>query len=283
MITILRNAFARSRGAILGWGISLGLYGLFLVQFYDTLAKQQAQILQLLQSYPPELMAFFGDVATVVTPGGYLNLEFFSYAPLLVGIYAVLAGSGLLADDEEKGTLDLWLAQPVSRTGFFVGRLLAFVAAATGIMALTWVGFVVGKRWSESFDLGGGELALPFLSLLAVMLFFGAFALLLSLLLPSRRLAAMVAGLALVASFFVNGLARIDENLEKVSKFLPLHYYQGGDAVAGLNGEWFFGLLTVAALFTWLAWWRFERRDIRVGGEGGWRLPRLAWKKPAQT
>ena len=96
-------------------------------------------------------------------------------------------------------------------------------------------------------------------------------------------LAGTLAGLALVASFFVNGLARIDENLEKVSKFLPLHYYQGGDAVAGLNGEWFFGLLTVAALITWLAWWRFERRDIRVGGEGGWRLPRLAWKKPAQT
>jgi len=25
-----------------------------------------------------------------------------------------------------------------------------------------------------------------------------------------------------------------------------------------------------------LAWWRFERREIRVGGESGWRLPKLA-------
>lgn len=283
MVTIFRNAFARSRGAILGWGLSLGLYGLFLVQFYDTLAKQQEQFTQLLKSYPPELMAFFGDVANITSPEGYLNLEFFSYAPLLVGIYAVLAGSGLLADDEEKGTLDLWLGHPVSRTGFFVGRLLAFVAAATGILALTWLGFVVGRRWSELFVLSARELALPFLSLLAVILFFGMLALLLSMLLPSRRLAAMVAGLALVASFFVNGLARIDENLEKVAKFLPLHYYQGGDAITELNGEWLFGLLAVAALFALLAGWRFERRDIRVGGEGGWRLPRLAWKKPAQT
>jgi hypothetical protein len=28
-------------------------------------------------------------------------------------------------------------------------------------------------------------------------------------------------------------------------------------------------------LFALLAWWRFERREIRVGGEGGWSLPRL--------
>ena len=26
-----------------------------------------------------------------------------------------------------------------------------------------------------------------------------------------------------------------------------------------------------------LAWWRFQRREIRVGGEGGWKLPKLAF------
>ncbi len=279
MIAIFRNAFSRSRGQILGWGISLGLYGLFLVQFYDTLAKQQEQIVQLLNSYPPEMMAFFGDAVNIASPAGYLSLEFFSYAPLLVGIYAVLAGSGLLAEDEEKGTLDLMLAHPVSRTGLFVGRLLAFVASAVGLLAIAWLGFVTGKRWSESFDLSGGELALPFLSLLAVVLFFGMLALLLSMLLPSRRLAATVAGLVLVASFFVVGLARINDDLKNIVRFSPLYYYQGGDAISGLNGEWFFGLLAVAALFTLLAWRRFERRDIRVGGEGGWRFIEFFYKE----
>ncbi len=35
-------------------------------------------------------------------------------------------------------------------------------------------------------------------------------------------------------------------------------------------------LLGIALLLALLAWWRFERRDVRVGGEGGWRLPILA-------
>jgi len=25
-----------------------------------------------------------------------------------------------------------------------------------------------------------------------------------------------------------------------------------------------------------LAWWRFQRREIRVSGEGGWKRPKLA-------
>jgi hypothetical protein len=34
--------------------------------------------------------------------------------------------------------------------------------------------------------------------------------------------------------------------------------------------------LALAILFAIVAWWRFERRDIRVGGEGGWRRPSLS-------
>jgi len=32
-----------------------------------------------------------------------------------------------------------------------------------------------------------------------------------------------------------------------------------------------------------IAWLRFERRDIRVAGEGGWRLPALARMRGARS
>ena len=44
----------------------------------------------------------------------------------------------------------------------------------------------------------------------------------------------------------------------------------------GLNLTWFLGLLAVSAMLAWVAWWRFQQRDIRVAGEGGWRLPSLS-------
>jgi ABC-2 type transport system permease protein len=278
MLPLFTHSFSRSRGAILGWGLSLALLGAYLMTFYDTLAKEQQMLQELVKNYPPEMMAFFGDMTKMFTPSGYLTVEFFSYMPLILGIFAVLAGSGLVVSDEENGTLDLLLAHPVSRTTFFAGRLLALLAILFGILGVAWGGLAFGLHWS-TIALTWSDLLRPFISLFGVLSFFGSFALALSLLLPSRRLAATTAGLLLVASFFVTSLARVNADLETLAKFSPLNYYQSGDAIAGLKAEWLGGLLACTALFTLIAWWRFQRRDIRVAGEGSWNWA-LPWRKP---
>jgi ABC-2 type transport system permease protein len=280
MFTIFKHSLSRNLGTILGWGLSLAVLGGYLVLFYDTLAEQQAQLNQLISQYPPELMAMFGGMDDMFTPHGYINVEFFSYMPLILGIYIVLSGSGLLAGDEENGTLDLVLAHPVSRTAVFWGRLLSFTATVLAILLITWLGFVIAIPGTQ-LDITPAEMALPFFSLFVLLALFGMLALLLSMLLPSRRLAGMVSGLLLVASFFITTLARLDENLENLARFSPLNYYQGGLALLEVEWGWLAGLLVAALLFTLLAWWRFQRRDIRVGGEGGWQL--AFWKAKAKA
>jgi ABC-2 type transport system permease protein len=274
MWVLFGHALNRFRGQILGWGITLGVLSAYLLTFYDTLIEQRAQLEQLLASYPPELLAFFGDIGTMFTPAGYLTVEFFSYMPLILGVFAILAGSGLLVGDEESGVLDLLLSHPVRRSSMFFARTLALLAATAAIQAIMWLGFVIGLNWT-ALDLSWGELALPFVTLSAVLLVFAAFSILTSMLLPSRRMAAMAGGIVVVGSFFLTALARIDERLEAAARFSPLNYYQSGDAILGLNWEWLGGLAAVALAMILLAWWRFERRDIRVGGEGSWGLPRL--------
>jgi len=280
MTTIFLHSLNRAKGQILGWGLSLGLLAMYIVQFYDTVAKQQNQIMQLLSTYPPELMAFLGDLSQGFSPAGYLSLELFSYLPIIIGIFAVLTGSGLVAADEESGTLDLVLAHPISRGALFAGRLLAFVATTVAILSFMWLGCLAGIRSSTMLDISASDMLLPFLSLFSLLALFGGLALFLSMVLPSRRAAASLSGILLIASFFVTSLARIDDNLRELARFSPLNYFQGGDAMNGLNTGWFGGLLGVAALFAFLAWWRFERRDIRVGGAGGWRIV-LPWRQVA--
>jgi len=277
METIFRHRLAGFRGQIMGWGIGLGLLALMLVQFYGTILEQEEQLNQLLDSYPEEFMAFFGGEGEIdfVSPSGFLNIEFFSYMPLILGVFAVLMGSGLLAGDEESGRLDLLLAYPVKRTPFFVGRVLAFFVAALAIVGIVWLSLFVPSRWTPLDVVGPVEMAQPCLSLFGTLMFYGMLALLLSLLLPARRTAAMVTGLVLVASFFLPGLAILNSDIEPLAKLSPLNYYQGGKAIDGLNLTWLAGLLALSALWTVLAWWRFERRDIRVGGEGSWQRPAL--------
>ena len=281
MMTVFRYTLRRFRGQILGWGIALALLAVLLVSMYDSFAGEQEQFAELLELYPSEITAFIGDITSMATPEGWVSIEFFSYMPLILGIFGVLMGSGLLVSHEESGTLDLIMAHPVSRTALFMGRLLAFVTATVAILVITWLGFIVSMTWS-SIDIGWGRMWLPLLSLLAELLLFGTISLFLSMLLPSRRLAATTAGLLLVASFFITGLAKINEDLEPVAKLSPLNYYQTQEAFQGLNGTWLAGLLAAAVLFAALAWWRFQRRDIRVGGEGGWRLPALPFRRGVQ-
>jgi ABC-2 type transport system permease protein len=274
MYTIFRNALSHYRGQILGWGLSLAALCLFMTQFYHTIEAEKEQYLKIMDAYPKELMAFFGtgEAMEMFTPAGFLNLEFFSYMPIIIGIFAILAGSGMLAGDEESGTMDLILAHPVSRTALFVGRLLAFLVATIGIMVLTWIGFLIGMPGS-GMGLNMLEIARPFVSLSAFLILFGTLALVLSMLLPSRRMAAMTSGILMVATYFATALAYLDKTLEKIAIISPMNYYQGGLAINGVKWNWVAGLLGFSLLFVLIAWWRFERRDIRVGGEGGWRLP----------
>ena len=283
MLTTLRYALVQFRGQILGWGLGIAALGFFLVPFYDVFMEQQADLMQMLESYPPEFLAFFGgDAASMATPDGYLGMYGFSMLPVILGIFALIAGSGLLASDEENGRLDLIVAHPVSRAALFWGRLAGFVVSTVAILILGWLGFAI-LLGGSSLDVSWGEMAIPFLPLLAQVLVYGTLALLFSMLLPARRLAAMAAGLVMVVSYFSSSMATLNESLAAVARFLPYDYYQGGDALSGLNFTWFLGLLAVSAVLALLAWWRFQRRDIRVGGEGGWRLPSLPLRRRVEA
>jgi ABC-2 type transport system permease protein len=276
MLTTLRYTLSSLRGQIIGWGLGVAALGLILVSFYNVFMEQQADFLQMIESYPPEFLAFFGgDAASLATTEGYLGMYGFSMLPVILGIFAVLVGSGLLVSDEENGRLDLIVAHPVSRSALFWGRLLAFVGATLGILVLGWLGFSIPLSGS-SLDVSWAQMALPFLPLLAQTVVYGAVALLLSMLLPSRRLAAAGAGILLVTSYFLTSMASLNESLATVAQFLPYDYFQGGEALDGLDLASFFGLLAASTLLAALAWWRFERRDIRVAGEGGWQLPTLS-------
>jgi ABC-2 type transport system permease protein len=270
MFTELRYTLVRFRWQILGWGLGIAVLGLIIVAFYDAFLEQQETFLDMVESYPPELLAFFGgDAASLATTEGYLGMYGFSMLPVIAGIFAVIAGSGLIASDEEGGQLDLILAHPFSRTAFFLGRLLALFIAVVMVLILGWLGFAVLLGGSP-LDVTWYEMALPFLPLLAQTLIYCTLALVLSMLLPARRLAAMGAGLVMVASYFLTSMSSLNEGLESIAAFLPYAYFQGSDALNGLNWGWLVGLSAVSVLLSLVAWWRFSRRDIRVAGEGRW-------------
>jgi ABC-2 type transport system permease protein len=269
--TTFRYTYTGLRWQIIGWGLGLALYGLMIVSLYDKMAAQNDRLQQMIASYPPEFLAFFGaDTTSLVTPAGYLGMYAFSMLPFIVGIFAVITGSGLIVNDEEHGCLDLIVAHPVGRASFFWGRFLGLLGAALSIMLLGWVGFSVMLSRS-SLGFSWGQMAVPFLSLLIQTLIYATFGLLLSMLLPSRSLAAIVSGIFMLLSYIISSLSSLDQRLETVAKVLPYHYYQTVLSFQQLNLTWLLVLLGISLAMTVLAYIRFFQRDIRLSGEGSWR------------
>ncbi len=118
MNTIFRYALLRLRGQIIGWGVALAVLALVVASLFDAALQMRGQLEQLLDTMPKEIMMFVGGIDRVFSPAGFLDTRYFSMLPLLLGVFALLIGSGLVVGDEENGTLDLILAHPVRRVRF---------------------------------------------------------------------------------------------------------------------------------------------------------------------
>lgn len=272
MYAEFKQTLRRLRGSIIGWAAGIGIYGLLMAFFYPSMVGMGDMVDDYIEMFPRAMLAFFESINIISTPVGYLDVYYFSYLHLIIGIMAVGAGAALIAGDEEKGFLDLVLAHPVSRSALFLGRVFGLLAALFLVLAVSWLSWLLPAHHVE-LALSPLELLRPFIPLLAVLLLFASIALLLSLLLPAARLAGMFTGALLIGNYLVLGLSKINDRLAPVVKYTPLHYYQGGMAAEGLNGGHLAALLAASLLALGAAWLLFLQRDIRVGGERSWRLP----------
>ena len=273
MFTVIRYAIRKSRGSLIGWGIGLAILAIMMGSLFDMMAT--IEIMDMMDAYAeamPEFAAMF-DMTSMNTPIGWLDVEYFSFLPLIIGLYVTGQGASMLARDEEAGTLDLILAHPVSRTGLFWGRFLANVLVVIFLLLISWVSLLLTMTWSENFTIPAIDLLLPFTSLFGILIFFMSLALILSLVLPARSTASMVAGIIAVASFFVTLLSDAVDELERAADFSPLTYLETSTAVEnGLNMVWFGTFIAISLGFALLSWLLFYRRDVRVGGEGSWNI-----------
>ena len=277
MFTIIRNTLRKSRGSLTGWGIGLAALGILMGSMFDLIFATD-EMMDVVNAYAvamPELAVMF-NMDAMGTPIGWLDVEYFSFVPLMIGLFVTGIGANMLARDEEDGTLDLILAHPVSRTSLFWGRFLANTLVVIVLMLISWASLLLTMTWSENFIIPAFDLLLPFISLFGIIMFFMTLSLLFGMLLPARSMARMLSGMLVGASFFIALLSGVVEDLEPVADFSPLSYLETVNAIRdGLNLNWFGMFIAINLVVTLIAWQLFQRRDIRVGGEGSWRLHNL--------
>lgn len=216
--------------------------------------------------FPEALLAVFGG-GDMSTAEGFYQLETFGMmAPTAVMIVTVIIGARALAGEEQRRTMGLLLANPVSRSTVVLEKTVAMVLGGVVVGIATFAGVAVGSLVG-GLGMDMGNIAATSLLVTLVGLVFGALALALSAALGLVRVAIFGAIGAALAFHLLNAFLPFNESLEGLATLTPFYYYLTSDPLN--NGmHWGHGaiLAGLTLLLIGLAVWLFSHRDLRQTG-----------------
>ena len=232
---MLRNVFLKSlrdqRRSFTWWAIGLVALTMLTVLFYPSLGDAP-ELNELLGDEDSIMRAFVGDITDLTSPEGFLNSQlYFLLVPLLLIVFAVSGGSGAIAGEEEKGTLDLLFSHPVRRSTVVLQKAGSMTISVLVLAAVVGVTVVIGALIVD-MDIGMASVAAVTLSSALLGLFFGALALAMGCATGRRGMTLGVTGAAAVFAYFINALRPVSELLEPARFSTPFYYYIGADPLS---------------------------------------------------
>jgi ABC-2 type transport system permease protein len=263
--TFLRTLYEQWRG-IIWWSVGLISYCLVMALFYPSIRSARVALEQYMQAMPEGFRAaFMGEIADISSPEGYLTAEIFSFMmPIMVLVYAIGVGSNAIAGEEERGTLDLLLANPIGRARIVLEKGAALLVSTTALMFFLFIGLVLGAGAGD-MHIGWWPLARGALALGLLAIAFGYLALGIGATTGSKGLARSVSAIVATGAYVLNAFAPTVQQLQPYQRLSLFYYYIGKNPlVQGIDPLHAGVLLLCAALCLIAGLAAFERRDLAV-------------------
>lgn len=255
------------RRSLLWWSVGIVGLVLFTVALYPSL-KGQESLNEVIDQMPEALRSMFGiDEAIPLTSApGYLQGRLFgSLLPLILIVFGIGLGARAIAGSEQDGTLELLLANPVTRGAVVVERYLAMVAMIGALTAVVAVSLVVLAPPFGALDdvpvtgLAGAVGGVFGITLLHATLAFGVGAA------TGRRAWALSAAtVAAVVGYLLQGLVGLSDAIAPLRFVSPWHWYLGRNMLAqGVAPDALVMPLVLSAAIFAAGAAAFVRRDLR--------------------
>lgn len=267
MLSVFTQALRRRRVSLMWWVLGVAAMAALLAVAYPTV-RDNNELDRTFANLPPGVEALLGLSGgnLLSSPAGYLNSQFFAnILPVMMLVFGVGAAAQTIAGDEGAGSLELLLANPISRTRVALARLGALVvmlAVLAAVCALVLI--VLAAPSGLDRGLSAGALAAASVAAALMALAFAAVAFAVGAATGHRGAAlASAAGLA-TAGYVVEGLAGQVEALRFTQAVNPWHWLLAGDPLHnGLTWRVWILPLAVVALAALVSLPRLARRDLR--------------------
>jgi ABC-2 type transport system permease protein len=249
-----------------------------IVNEFDT-PESRVEIENLVNAVPPILQGMAGKVVNVGTLGGYLQYKYGVFFPLVVSLWSILALSGTLAGEAQRGSLEFVRATGKTRRRVAIEKLSGHILMLGVAVVVAMIAIAIAG--SAFATLPGDEISL--LSAFGYAIWLGLLALaggaLAFALGPfvGRGAAAGIAGAVTFAGFIVNGYREPVPALEPFANLTWWGWTHDHVALAGVY-DWpsVAILLVVDVVLLAIGVEAFARRDVGVTAA----LPTVSLPRP---
>jgi ABC-2 type transport system permease protein len=265
---MLRNVYLKSlrdmRRAIAWWSLGLIAMTGLMISVYPTV-RDSPELNKLVDQYPQALKAFlaFGGELDYTSGAGYLGSELFAFmVPLLLSIAAIGAGARATAGEEEAGTIDLLLANPISRRRLVLEKTAALATEVLLLALVMWISLLVGVEIVD-MDVSAANLGAATATAALLAFSLGTIAVLAGAVSGRRSVAIGLPAALGVAAYLVSSLGSLVDSLELARKASPYYHYVASDPLRhGLDFGHAAFLVALGAAAVLVAAVAFERRDL---------------------
>lgn len=265
---VARRLLADRRVNVMFWTIGMVATVAFVVLLYPSI-EGKAGFKRMVEQLPSAIKAIIGsnDKYSIISAEGYLHGRLFTtLGPMLLTIFGIGLGASCIAGDEGEGTLELLLANPVSRRRVASQRYLVLVALVMFLAAVAAVTTV-----ALAALIGGSMGRLSSLHIIEAMfgsaclaLFHASVAFAIGCVIGKRSIAVAAAAVVAIAGWLVQVITASVPDLHWLAAISPWRWYMREMIiVTGLNATATLLPLVLSAMCAVAGIAVFERRDLR--------------------
>lgn len=250
-----------SRRSLLGWTIAIVVVGCGYAAFWPTM--NDPTFTELIENYPSGLLEAI-NYTSITTPAGYLSATVYGLVvAVLMTVFAIAAGTRIIAGEEEAGILDLTLAQPVSRPAVALQRFAALATAVLVMVGVFLLAMLAVASPAQFDTIPLVNFVAMHLHLWAFTVMFGALAFAIGAATGRRSLAWGISGGVAVLAYAASGIIPQAEGLEWVRDYSAFTWLNGNTPLSnGADPAQVLLMVGVSAAFVAIGVVTFARRDI---------------------
>jgi ABC-2 type transport system permease protein len=250
------------------WGVGIGLLALLQIISIPSVDGMKATA-DAIAKMPPFIVQLIGggDVTFLASPEGYLNNQYFAIVLVIFGVYAMIVGLNITANEETKGIMDLLLSLPVSRRQLVLEKFLAYCVLVTAVVAISTIIIYLGLAMTPAVSIPFSTLLAASVNIIPGTLTMLAFTAFVAAIVRRRGQATAIAVVFLIGSYFVDVLGRtVSTSFLNTLRVISFYAYYDSTGVVqhGLSLGNIGVLLAAAAVLIAGALWAFQRRDVAV-------------------